>query len=103
MNAPIKTKTSTVYFANGSEGNLMRVDPDRSATEALALAQQLSNGISLLSERLADGLDDGDTGYCDEVRSLGFLGEVAGALIQSVNRELKQRETKAQEDTPKAQ
>ncbi|MFA5631455.1 MAG: hypothetical protein WC997_08085 [Porticoccaceae bacterium] len=55
-------------------------------TDALELAGELADGIGQLCERIHDGINNCDNAYRAEIRAIGFLGEVTGALIQSVSR-----------------
>lgn len=85
-------RTTEMQFINGQAGHLLRVDPDMPASDALALAGELAEGVELLCKRLSDDLDEGESAYVSEVRAIGFLGETASALIQSVARDLKAKE-----------
>ncbi|MBP5054349.1 hypothetical protein [Pseudomonas chlororaphis] len=74
--------------------DLFRINPDADLIGALGVAADLADGASQLSGRLAYAINDGELSYLSEVRALGFLSDVVGALVRSAERGLR----KARED-----
>lgn len=69
--------------------DLFRINPDANLIGALGVAADLADGASQLSGRLAHAINDGELSYLSEIRALGFLSDVVGALCRSAERGLK--------------
>lgn len=80
--------TTPVHFGSDTIEEIMSVAGGMPAHEAVELARSLAGGISQICQRMHSALDDGDPIYCDEIRSIEFLGKVVGALTQSVGSSL---------------
>lgn len=68
--------------------DLFMINPDANLIGALSAAADLADGISQLCGRLAFAINDGEIAYLSEVRTLGFIGDVVGALTRSAERGL---------------
>lgn len=84
----MKTENMAIHLT--SDGHLFDVAKGIPADVALSFAADLGEGIQLLTERMYDDVnEDNDAIYTCELRALGFLAEVSGALARSVSRSMR--------------
>lgn len=89
-------KTSEFSTHLTSDGHLFRIIEGVSASVALDVASNLSEGVGLILERLYDAVNDGDSIYTGELQALKVMAELSSALTASVGYGVRQKEETAQ-------
>lgn len=85
-------KTREFSASMTSDGHLFKIIEGVSASVALDVASNLSEGVGLILERLYDAVNDGDSIYTGELQALKVMAELSSALTASVSDGVRQKE-----------
>ena len=83
-------KTTNVYAHLTSDGHLLQVVKGVDADIALETAGHLTEGVSLVLNRLHDALNEGELVFTSELKALQIMADLSSALTLSVRRNMDQ-------------